>query len=118
MKMSYNELSTNIHYTSYATQGKLMAMLQTWYLLRAKKLTAGDIPNGKYWEEFVIESHPKSKCLSKSYSYLETLSKVENKETAHVSRSSWAFLFPVLKLWVKPKKQGTLGSRNEPLNLF
>lgn len=96
MKMSYNELSTNIHYTSYATQGKLMAMLQTWHLLRAKKLTAGDIPNGKCWEEFDKECHPKSKSLSKAYPYLRTLNKMENKGTAHVSRSIWASLFPSL----------------------
>lgn len=95
MKMSYNELSTNIHYTSYATQGKLMAMLQTWHLLRAKKLTAGDIPNGKCWEESDKESHPKSKCLSKAYPYLEALSKM-NKGTVHVSRSIWASHFPSL----------------------
>lgn len=50
--MSYNELSTNISHTSYATQGKLMAMLQTWHLLRGKNLTAGDIHNGKGWKEF------------------------------------------------------------------
>lgn len=95
MKMSYNELSTNIHYTSYATQGKLMAMLQTWHLLRAKKLTAGDIPNGKCWEEFDKECHPKSKSLSKG-AYLGTLNKMENKGTAHVSRSIWASLFASL----------------------
>lgn len=96
MKMSYNELSTNTQYTSYATQGKLMAMLQTWHLLRTKKLTAGDIPNGKCWEEFDKECHPKSKWLSKAYPYLKTLSKMENKGTAHVSRSIWASLFPSL----------------------
>lgn len=50
--MSYNELSTNISHTSYALQGKLMAMLQTWRLLRGKKLTAGNIQYGKGWEEF------------------------------------------------------------------
>lgn len=38
-----------------------MTTLQTWHLLRGKKLTAGDIHNGKSWEEFDKECHPKWK---------------------------------------------------------
>lgn len=105
MKMSYNELSTNIH----------VAMLQTWHLLRAKKLTSGDIPNGECWEEFDNESCPKSKYLSKAYPYLETLSKMENKgrlvspgPPEHLSS------LPCAKILSEGKTTGNSGGQHEP----
>lgn len=105
--MSCNELSTNISHTSYAPWGKLMAMPQTWHLLRGKNLTAGDIHNGKGWEEFDKESHPKWKSLSKAYPYLETFGKRENKETVHTSVQvslSTSPPFPVLNCYTLEAK--------------
>jgi len=118
--MSRNELSTNTSHTSYATQGKLMAMLQTWHVLRGKELTAVSIHNGNGWEKFDKESHPKWKCLSKAYPYLETFSKRDNKRTVSTSvpaSLSTSHAFPVLKCYMRATKDMHVSGRTPNLLL-
>lgn len=94
-----------------------MAMPQTWHLLRAKKLTAGDIPNGKCWEEFDKESHPKSKSLGKAYPYLEALSKMSKgiDGSCFQVHLSISLPFPVLKFCLSEVKgTGDSGRQHKP----